>query len=147
RVAVFRAWLTLDDSVHVPRRLLHRFSFAPNPAVRIARTRADTDAALVITCGEVAIDARPVIALAPPLGGGLWRASGGAGSRTYHIGVGVVDGRARLPERFAVDFQKVDSAGSILPNPFPADLENAMFYSNRAEVFAVADAEVAFVRD
>jgi murein DD-endopeptidase MepM/ murein hydrolase activator NlpD len=146
RTAVFRAWIPLEEGP-APRRLLHRFTFEPNAAIRIARAQADTDAALTLTAGVVAVDPRPVVVISPPLRDGPWRAGGGPGPTSYHIYAGIIDGRARIAERFAIDYQKVDSAGSILPNPFPATLTNAMFYSNRAEVLAVGDGTIAFVRD
>jgi hypothetical protein len=147
RIALLRTWLSFESESQVPVTLVHRFTFAPNPALRIAPAQADTDAAPVITTGIIAVDPRPAVVIDPPLRGGPWRASGGAGPFSHHLGAAVLDGRARLPEHFAVDFQKVDSAGSILPNPFPSNLTNAMFYSNRADVLAVADGEVVFLRD
>lgn len=57
------------------------------------------------------------------------------------------EGKARIAERFAIDFQKVDEKGDILPNPFPDEITNTMFFGYGADVLAVADGTVAFVRD
>ena len=147
RTALFQTWVPLDDGA-VPRLLQHRFSFAANPAFRVARSQQDTDAMLVLTAGSVRVSPQPAVVIGAPLRGGPWRVGGGAGPASYHNGMGmIIDGRGRLPEQFAVDFQKVDSGGSILPNPFPDNITNSMFYSNRAEVLAVGDGEIVLVRD
>lgn len=147
RTAILRVWLPLPDGAAAPKRLAHRFTFAPSQAMRIARSRTDSDAIPVITTAPLPVDDRPVVVLLPPLSGGIWKASGAASPVSYHGGAAALDGLSRLPERFAVDFQKVDPAGNILPNPFPDVLTNEMFYSYRAEVYAVADGVVALVRD
>lgn len=147
RTAILRAWLPVPAGQAPPRRLAHRFTFNPSPAMKIARSQTDTDAAPVITAATLTVDLSPVVVLAPPLSGGIWKASGAGGPRSYHGGAASLDGETRLAERFAVDFQKVDAAGNILPNPFPNELTNAMFYSNRAEVYAVEGGVVALVRD
>lgn len=147
RFAVLRTWIALDSAQPVPLRLTHQLSFAPIPQIRIARSQQDTDAVARVTLEPVAVDTRPAVVIGPPLRGGPWRASGGAGPNTYHRGTNSVDGYMRLPELFAVDFQKVDSAGNILPNPFPNTISNEMFYSDRAEVLAVADGKVVLIRD
>ena len=147
RIALFRAWITLDSAQPAPRPITHRITFAPIPTLRIARALNDTDAVAVVTLEPLSLVPESPVVIGPPLRGGPWRASGGASPVSYHLGLGVLDGRGRMAERFAVDFQKVDSAGSILPNPFPDTLNNRMFYSDRAEVLAVADGEVALVHD
>ncbi len=147
RTAILRAWLPVPAGDATPKRLSHRFTFAPNPAIKISRSQTLMDANPIITVATLSVDDRPVMDLLPPLSGGIWKASGAAGPRSYHGGASTLDGQTRLPERFAVDFQKVDAFGNILPNPFPDVLNNSMFYSNHAEVYAVADGVVALVRD
>jgi murein DD-endopeptidase MepM/ murein hydrolase activator NlpD len=147
RLAVLRTWITLDSAQPAPARLVHRLTFAPTPALRVARSQSDTDGVLAISLPPLRIDPRPPTIISPPLRGGPWRASGGPGPAAYHLYFGSVDGRGRIAERFAIDYQKVDSAGQILPNPFPDKITNAMFYSNRADVYAVADGVIALVRD
>jgi murein DD-endopeptidase MepM/ murein hydrolase activator NlpD len=56
-------------------------------------------------------------------------------------------GNVRIAQRFACDFQKVDKEGNILPNPFPDDITNDIFYGYGAEVLAVAEGTVAFIKD
>jgi murein DD-endopeptidase MepM/ murein hydrolase activator NlpD len=146
RVAVFRALFPLDSGRAAPRRLVHRITFEPIAGLRIARTQTDTDAAPVVTTPAVAVQPPPMV-IGPPLRGGPWRAGGAAGLNNQHLSLTTIDGRARMPERFAVDFQLVDSAINVLPNPFAARLTNSWFYAYRAEVLAVADGRVAFVRD
>jgi len=57
------------------------------------------------------------------------------------------DARLRAPQRYGCDFFKADSAGQQLPNPFPDEITNSMFYGYGAEVPAVADGVVAHVTD
>jgi murein DD-endopeptidase MepM/ murein hydrolase activator NlpD len=116
-------------------------------AMRIARSQTETEAVPILVAPALEVDDRPVAKLFPPLSGGIWKASGATSPLSYHGGAATLDGQTRLAERFAVDFQKVDATGNILPNPFPDEINNAMFYSNRADVYAVADGVVALVRD
>jgi len=146
RVALLRAFVPLDSGRAVPGRLRQRITFDPIPGLRIARAQADTDAAPVVTTAAVAMQRAPVV-IGPPLRGGPWRAGGAAGLANQHLSFVALDGRARMGDRFAVDFQLVDSAGNILANPFPARLTNSWFYAWRQEVLAVADGRVALVSD
>jgi murein DD-endopeptidase MepM/ murein hydrolase activator NlpD len=148
RTAALKVWLTFESDEDVPEKLVHRFEFAPQPALRIAGVEGEAKRApLGVTCAPLAVSAAEPIVLGPPLTGGPWFAAGAAGPLSHHFGVAFSAGRARMPERFAIDFQKVDARGDILPNPFPNDIENTMFYANRAEVLAVADGVVVLARD
>ena len=83
--------------------------------------------------------------LGPPLGGGPWIAVHAAAWRNGHRRVfNTVDGMARIPGRFAVDFIRVDATGRMTRgNPdVPGD-----WLGYGAAVLAVADASVAAVRD
>jgi len=83
--------------------------------------------------------------LGPPLRGGPWIAVHAAAWRNGHRRVfNTVDGMARIPGRFAVDFIRVDAAGRTTHgNPdAPGD-----WFGYGAAVLAVADASVAAVRD
>ena len=146
RAALLRAFVPLDSRSAVPGRLVQRITFESIPGLRIARSQADTDAAPVVTTAAVAMQRAPVV-IGPPLRGGPWRAGGAAGLANQHLSFVALDGRARMGDRFAVDFQLVDSAGNVLANPFPARLTNSWFYAWRQEVLAVADGRVALVRD
>jgi hypothetical protein len=48
RIAVLRAWISLESVRPAPKQLTHRFVFAPIPTLRIARAQNDTDAVPVV---------------------------------------------------------------------------------------------------
>lgn len=116
------------DTAAAPAVLLHRF----------------TNTAGKVTLVPVAIGTKRRTALGPPLGAGTWVAVHAPDwprghRRVYYT----VDGVARLPGRFAIDFVGVDANGRVTrgdPNR-PAD---AIGYG--APVLAVADATVVAAR-
>lgn len=144
RVVVMRAFLTLPGEP--PKRLRHRLTFKRPEAYRIANDLYPQDGPVTLELQPLPLGP-PAPVIAAPLRGGPWRTSGAASPMSYHLGLSTISGRARLGELFAIDFQKVDKEGNILPNPFPYDINNEMFYSNRAELLAVGDGTVALVRD
>jgi murein DD-endopeptidase MepM/ murein hydrolase activator NlpD len=83
--------------------------------------------------------------LSPPLRGGPWLAIHDADWPRGHRRVFYrVDGKTRLPGRFAIDWVKLDAHGRYADGD--TDLARA-WYGHGAEVLAVADARVAAVRD
>ena len=121
-------------SGEVPRGLVHE----------IAYETAD-GAASVVVGPRVPIDTRSPVALGPPLAGGPWVAiHHPSWARGHRRVVYTVDGGARIPGRFAVDFVRVDPRGrTTLGDPDRA--ADALGYG--VEVLAVADAVVAATRD
>jgi len=136
--AVMFIWLALDEGVPVPDMLRHRVSFEVSTA-----TGREAGA---IDGGEIAVRRETPIALDPPLEGGPWvavydPASAGGHRRAFFA----VNGRARIPARFAVDFVKlsddthgygadvlavadatvVDAVGHFLEPTVPITLDNA----------------------
>ncbi|HUQ11919.1 MAG TPA: M23 family metallopeptidase [Steroidobacteraceae bacterium] len=116
-----------------PRMLRHRVSYE----------RGSQGMAEVVG-GHLTPVAVETAALGPPLRGGPWAAvyawEWPRGHRRVHY---TVDGRARLPGRFAIDWVRKDTQGN--PARGDADIvKNALGYG--AEVLAVADARVAAVR-
>lgn len=118
----------------VPSTLTHEIDY----------TRPGTEAALLVRGATVAVDRGQRAALGPPLAGGPWVAvhhpiwQRGHRRVTYTI-----DGRTRIPGRYAVDFIKVSPAGRTA-NGDPDLPANAIGYG--VSVLAVADALVATVR-
>jgi hypothetical protein len=96
---------------------------------------------------NVLVSSNKPVVIGPPLRGGDWRCSGGPAYNSYHQYLGIRAGRATIAQRFACDFQKIDQEGNILPNPFPNEITNKMFYGYGAEVLAVGDGKVVFVKD
>jgi hypothetical protein len=143
-VAVF-VWFTLPASVNVPTRLLHRVTFAPDTSVALL----GGDAVDPWTVQSEAIGVGSAAAtIAPPLRGGPWKCANGLGPYNAHTQAVTFDrGAPVVSQRFACDFQRVDSGGNILPSPFPDAITNKMFYGYGAEVLAVADGVIAALHD
>jgi murein DD-endopeptidase len=126
------------DAKRLPRLIHHRLRYAIDggaAAASVAEVLGDA----------VEVRAKARLALGPPLRGGPW-----AAVYAWHWPRGhrrvfyTVDGRARLPGRFAIDWVRRDEQGrSALGD---ADIvKNSLGYG--ADVLAVADARVAEVRD
>ena len=118
----------------VPAALVHRLSYV----------RAD-DGEDTISGPRVELDAMPLPSLGPPVRGGPWVViydpSWPRGHRRVFL---AVDGRARLPGRFATDWVRVDAQGRRARGD--ADLaRNALGYGEAA--IAVADATVVAIRN
>lgn len=96
---------------------------------------------------EVPIEIAPSskVVLGPPLSGGPWVAVYDPGmARGHRRVVYAVDGVARIPGRFAIDWVKVDAEGRPSSGTPTAVTD---YYGYGAAVLAVADATVAAVRD
>lgn len=101
-------------------------------------------ATLVTGTPQVLPRTRPSL-LSPPLRGGPWLAIHDADWPRGHRRVFYrVDGKTRLPGRFAIDWVKLDVHGRYADGD--TDLARA-WYGHGADVLAVADARVAAVRD
>ena len=101
--------------------------------------------AVVVTGAATDVIDKPVAVLGPPLAAGPWAAVYNPLWATGHRRVFyTVDGTARLPGRFAIDFIKLDSAGKLA-----AGDENviANWHGYAADVLAVNDGVVASVRN
>jgi len=98
-----------------------------------------------VTSAPQVLPSTPPSLLAPPLRGGPWLAIHDADWPRGHRRVFYrVDGKIRLPGRFAIDWVKLDARGRYADGD--ADLARA-WYGRGADVLAVADARVAAVRD
>jgi murein DD-endopeptidase len=118
--------LALDPEAHPPKGLHHRFSFAvtrKNGEI-IQRT---VDGAVVPVVQE------PVPVLATPLRGSLWIAFNALSSADHRRSLNAVDGRERIPQRFAIDWMQLGPDGRL----FHGDKKsNANYYDYGAEVLA-----------
>lgn len=89
------------------------------------------------------VNPAPVV-LSSPLKGGNWAAIySPVWERGHRRVVYTVDGKQRIPGRFAIDFMKLDSIQYVQGNE--DSINN--WYGYAQEVLAVADGEVASVRD
>jgi len=119
---------------------------APRPAtlVHVLTYGARSGAPASVRGGRTAVSYSAGAPLGPPLRGGPWVAIHHAGWPKGHRRVfNTVDGKARIPGRFAIDWVRVDDSGRMAHgNPdVPA---HALGYG--APVLAVADATVVAVR-
>ena len=118
-----------------PVSLRHRIGYA-NPG----SNRVDH-----VLTGAVTVRTAPRLALGPPLRGGPWAAIyDWPWPRGHRRVFYALDGRARLPGRFAIDWVLLDDQGRQSHDD-PDLVANFLGYG--AEVLAVADARVAEVRD
>jgi hypothetical protein len=148
---VLFAGFTLDKREAIPTVLRHQFAFEANPPITLLRDRPrDQEGELLLEDYPVKVSGNKPLTIGPPLRGGPWKCSGATDPFSLHqhqTSLVVQEGRARIPERFAIDFQKIDERGDILPSPFPEKISNKLFYSYGEEVLAVADGVVAAVKD
>lgn len=100
----------------------------------------------VFTGPAVTVDARAPIVLAPPLRGSRWFAANGCcDEMTSHRGAMMsVNGRLRVPERYAVDWVRLDKSGRAFTGD-GSKVKSYNFYG--APVYAVADGTVVNIYD
>jgi len=82
--------------------------------------------------------------LAAPLRGSLWIAFNALSSADHRRSLNAVDGRERIPQRFAIDWMHLGPDRRL----FHSDAKsNANYYDYGAEVLAVADGRISDVKD
>ncbi len=117
----------------VPAEITHRITIEPPPGVPLP------ESALSFTGAPVEVDRRPPVTLSPPLTGPRWTALGSCCDGPHRRALYPVGGRWYLGQRFAIDFNQLDSenrpgAGDpVLPGSFPTFGQ---------PVYAVADGTV-----
>jgi murein DD-endopeptidase len=120
---------------HPPLLLRHRLRYATDDGREVDE----------VVGGEVRLSTRTRLTLGAPLRGGPWAAVyAWQWPRGHRRVFYTLDGRARLPGRFAIDWVRQDEQG--LTASGDADIvKNALGYG--ADVLAVANARVADARD
>ena len=105
-----------------------------------------------ITVGEASVEGAPIspvttpaIVIGPPLEGGDWLAANGPGRNSQHRrGFVPIEGRARIAQRFAIDWVRLDQNGRT----FSGDAkDNKSYRAYGADALAVADAVVVATKD
>jgi len=148
RTGILFFWLTVDKPDAVPSTIRHRFTFEPNPLIKLRHdSESDEVKDRVLDNFKVSVRKEKPVVIGAPLRGGGWRCGNGPAYNTAHQFLTIREGRVFIAQRFAIDFQKVDSGGNILPSPFPDEITNKMFYGYAAEVLAVADGKIVFIKD
>jgi len=129
--------LTLDPGARPPAELRHRFSFSvtPKSGGTIQRT---------VDGPVVAVVQEPAPVLTAPLRGSFWVAFNALSSVDHRRSMNAVDGRVRIPQRFAIDWMHLGPDGRLF---HPDTKSNANFYDYGAEVLAVADGRVSDLKD
>jgi len=134
--AVVFLQIAIDKEANIPRALHHRLSFKadePNGEERVV------DGAVVV------IHRRQPLVISPPLRGERWVALSGMSNTSLHRRtIVVVNGKARIAQRFATDWTRIGTDGLAFRGD-PA--KNANWSAYGAEVLAVANALVADVKD
>lgn len=135
--AVVFLWLTVDVRSSLPRGLLHRLTFSESDAPNSVVETVVEGIRLKVTDG-------PLI-LGPPLMGGEWLAMNGPSNVSMHRRALIpVDGKARIAQRFAVDWVKLGPDGQT----YSGDRSNnRSYHAYGAQVMAVSNGIVASARD
>jgi Peptidase family M23 len=130
--------VTLPAGVAVPRWLAHhveaQVSAAP-PGMR----------QMTLAGGDVAVDRRAVVVIGPPLRGAGYIAADSCCDATRHTRAALpVNGRVRIAQRYAVDWEQLDDASRIYAGPREQPVSYTIYGK---EAIAVADARVVSVVD
>lgn len=132
--AIVFLWVTLAVDQAVPTALVHRVTAS-----------ADDAAPDVVTIAPIAVSSSHSASLGPPVEGGLWVAVRGPSPASGHrLSLVALDGVARVPQRFAVDWVRLGADGRLFRGEGNAPTD---WVSYDVPVLAVADATVALVRD
>ena len=122
----------------IPAAIKHKLTIDPPAGVPIP------DADLTYTGAAVEVDRRPPVVLSPPLAGTGWAALGSCCDGPHRRALYPIDGRWYLAQRYAIDFNQLDSQNRpgtgdpTLPTSFPTFGQ---------PVNAVADGTVAVAVD
>jgi hypothetical protein len=129
--------LVLDPGARPPSELDHQFSFS------VARKTAPT-LETTLHGPVVSVLQEPAPVLRAPLRGSGWIAFNALGSADHRRSLNAVDGKERIPQRFAIDWMRLGPDGRLFQGYAKS---NSHFYDYGAEVLAVADGRVSDLKD
>ena len=134
--AVLNFWIALPDDGPAPAAVSH--------AVDVDVLRPSGTIHTVAESGRTPVLKQPAVVLDPPLRGGPWVALYDPALKGGHrTAIYTVDGRARIPGRFAIDWITLPPGGAMTASePRPADWNGF-----GSDVLAVADGVVAAAVD
>ena len=136
--AVVFLQITLDKEADIPRALRHRLFFKPDEPNTNGEER-------VVEGAPMIVHRREPLVISPPLRGAGWVALSGMSNTSLHRRtIVVVNGKARIAQRFATDWTRIGTDGLAFRGD-PA--KNANWSAYGAEVLAVANAVVVDVKD
>lgn len=122
----------------LPTRLRHRVTFLPI-------TPPNGPLQSIVEGARIRVPRDEVLALGAPLEGAGWVASHAlSNSSSHRRTLLAIDGRARIAQRFAIDFTRIGDDGHVFRGD-PAKNENWTPYG--ASVLAVADGRVVEIQD
>lgn len=133
-------WVELDPSDHVPQVLNHRVLFKKGNDPKAKRT--------VLNAPRVQMNKKAAVVIKPPLKGDRWVALEGPvnidGYSHHRFGVITVNGKPRVPQRYAVDWIKINPGGKF----YHEDVKkNENWYCYGEEIYSVADGTVVEALD
>jgi murein DD-endopeptidase len=134
--AVVNIWMPMGNGSVAPRSIRH--------AVELTLQRKDAPVSVTVAGAPLEVSTTPVLILDPPLKGGQWVAiydpllKGGHRTAIY-----AVDGKSRIPGRFAIDFIELPPGGALPRDPAVRARANGF----GTEVIAVADGSIAAAVD
>ena len=121
----------------IPARVEHTVTARVPPGLPVPRS-------ISLTSAAARVDRRPPVVLGAPLAGAGWAAIGSCCDGPHRRSIQPVDGRLRLGQRFAIDFNRLDPQNRLVVGD--PDL-NASYPTYDQPILAVADATVAVVVD
>jgi hypothetical protein len=134
QLAVVYMWVTLEDPAKVPTAIQHRIG------VKAGKYPDE----ITVQCARVAVG-RDVAVISSPLRGDNWVAGNGPSNSSGHRRALIpIDGRARIAQRFAIDWVRLNADGKT----FTGDpLNNKNYRAYGSEALAVADGTVTEIKD
>jgi murein DD-endopeptidase len=135
--AVVFMWVTIDSAAAVPRSLRHRLAFA------IEKVNGER----TVEGASIEVRRAAPLVIGPPLRGEGWMAANGPSNRAeneHRRAINTVDGKARIAQRFAIDWIKFGQNGKLWSRDGG---KNTDWFGYGAEILAVADAVVVSIYD
>ena len=129
--------LTLSPGAHPPKELRHRLSI-------FVTRKTSPNIETTLTGAEVPVVQEAPPLLHAPLRGSGWVALNALGAKDHRRGPNAVDGKERIPQRFAIDWVLLGPDGRLFHGQGKS---NTDYYDYGAEVLAVGDGQIAEIRD
>lgn len=130
--------VTLAPGVAIPERLMHRMTIHANAAPPGEQEMTETG-------GEVAVNRRVVVMIGPPLNGEGYISADSCCDASRHTRAALpINGRVWIAQRYAVDWEQMDTQGRIYNGP-REKVESYTIFGK--PVLAVADGVVMEVID
>jgi murein DD-endopeptidase MepM/ murein hydrolase activator NlpD len=137
--------ITVEREADVPAALHHRLFFKSESAAGNSEE--------VLESASVTLNRKTSLLLSPPLRGEGWFGANGPSNDdvSHRRAIVVLGGKARIPQRFAIDWLRIDGEGKLYRSDRATNANwlsnNANWQAYGAEVLAVANAVVAEVKD